>query len=110
MFTQLVNSVKDSFDFVLIDSPAGIGSGFETAAAPADRALIVTNAEPTGVRGAVKVRRKLESMGKTNIRLVINRFDRKLFTQLGFMKTSTALLTQHRHSLLRLCRLISVFR
>ena len=84
VFTQLVNSVKDSFDFVLIDSPAGIGSGFETAAAPADRALIVTNAEPTGVRGAVKVRRKLESMGKTNIRLVINRFDRKLFTQLGF--------------------------
>ena len=60
------------------------GEGFETAAAPADRALIVTNAEPTGVRGAVKVRRKLESMGKTNIRLVINRFDRKLFTQLGF--------------------------
>ena len=73
VFTQLVNSVKDSFDFVLIDSPAGIGSGFETAADPADRALIVTNAEPTGVRGAVKVRRKLESMGKT-----------KLFTQLGF--------------------------
>ena len=36
------------------------------------------------MRGAVKVRRKLESMGKTNIRLVINRFDRKLFTQLGF--------------------------
>ena len=59
VFTQLVNSVKDSFDFVLIDSPAGIGSGFETAAAPADRALIVTNAEPTGVRGAVKVIRKL---------------------------------------------------
>lgn len=40
--------------------------------------------QPTGVRGAVKVRRKLESMGKKNIRLVINRFDRKLFTQLGF--------------------------
>ena len=35
------------------------------------------------MRGAVKVRRKLESMGKKNIRLVINRFDRKLFTQLG---------------------------
>lgn len=110
VFTQLVNSVKDSFDFVLIDSPAGIGSGFETAAAPADRALIVTNAEPTGVRGAVKVRRKLESMGKTNIRLVINRFDRKLLHSSVFMKTSTALLTQHRHSLLRLCRLTSVFR
>ena len=37
-----------------------------------------------GVRGAVKVRRKLESMGKTNIRLVINRFDRKLFTPVSY--------------------------
>ena len=68
VFTQLVNSVKDSFDFVLIDSPAGIGSGFETALT--------------------------ESFLHSSV----------------FMKTSTALLTQHRHSLLRLCRLTSVFR
>jgi septum site-determining protein MinD len=44
----------------------------------------VSNAEPTSVRGGVKVRRKLEVMGIDNIRLVINRFDRKAFTQLGF--------------------------
>ncbi len=84
VFKQLVDSVKDGFDFIIIDSPAGIGSGFITAAAPADRALIVTNAEPTSVRGGIKVRRKLEALGINNIRLVINRFDRKLFAQLGF--------------------------
>lgn len=110
VFTQLVNSVKDSFDFVLIDSPAGIGSGFETAAAPADRALIVTNAEPTGVRGAVKVRRKLESMGKQIFDLLSTALTESFLHSSVFMKTSTALLTQHRHSLLRLCRLTSVFR
>lgn len=84
VFKQLVDSVKNDFDFVIIDSPAGIGSGFITAATPADKALIVTNAEPTSVRGGVKVRRKLENLGITNMRLVINRFDRKVFNQLGF--------------------------
>ncbi len=86
VFKQLVDSVKESFDFVIIDSPAGIGTGFLTAATPADRALIVTNAEPTSVRGGVKVRRKLEAFGKNNIRLIINRFDRKVFSQLGFYR------------------------
>lgn len=86
VFKQLVRSVKGSFDFVIIDSPAGIGSGFVTAAAPADSALIVTNAEPTSVRGGVKVRQKLEAMGIENIRLVINRFDRKVFRKLGFYR------------------------
>ncbi len=84
VFKQLVDSVKDKFDFVIIDSPAGIGSNFVTAAAPANKALIVCNAEPTSVRGGVKVRSKLEVLGLTDIRLVINRFDRKMFDRLGF--------------------------
>ena len=84
VFKQLVGTVKNDFDFVIIDSPAGIGSGFITAAAPADKALIVANAEPTSVRGGVKIRKKLDALGINDIRLVINRFDRKMFNQLGF--------------------------
>ncbi len=86
VFKQLVEALKNDFDFVIIDSPAGIGSGFVTAASPADRALIVSNAEPTSVRGGVKVRRKLEALGINNIRLVINRFDRKVFLKMGFYR------------------------
>ncbi len=81
VFKQMVDELKSSYDYVVIDSPAGLGSGFETAAAPADRALIVTNAEPTSIRGAVKIRTKLKSLGVFDIRLVINRFDRKQFEQ-----------------------------
>ena len=84
VFRQLVDAVKHSYDYVIIDSPAGIGSGFMTAAAPADSALIVTNAEPTSVRGAVKVRKKLEALDMRFIRLVINRFDKKVFRRMGF--------------------------
>ncbi len=84
VFKQLVDSVKGDYDFVIIDSPAGIGTGFVTAATPADRALIVTNAEPTSVRGSVKVRTKLETLDIKDIRLIINRFDKKAFWELGF--------------------------
>ncbi len=92
VFKQLVDSVKNNFDYVIIDSPAGISSGFVTAAAPADRALIVTNAEPTGVRGGLKVRKKLEALGVKNLRLVINRFDKKMFKKLGFYKDLDAVI------------------
>lgn len=84
VFRQLVDTLKADYDFVIIDSPAGIGSGFVTAATPADRALIVANAEPTSVRGGLKVKNKFDALGIKNQRLVINRFDRKTFTELGF--------------------------
>ena len=83
VFCQLVYELCDNYDYVIIDSPAGLGSGFATAAAPADRAIIVTNAEPTGLRGALKVRRRLIELGKDYIRLIINRFDREEFELLG---------------------------
>ncbi len=81
VFRQMVNELKSEYDYVIIDSPAGIGSGFATAAAPADRALIVTNAEPTSIRGAIKIRNRLRSLDINDIRLVVNRFDRKQFEQ-----------------------------
>lgn len=92
VFRQLVDSVKNNFDYVIIDSPAGIGSGFAAAAAPAGRALIVTNAEPTSVRGALKVRKKLEALGIHDLRLVINRFDRKMFKKLRFYEDLDAVI------------------
>ena len=86
VFSQLVNGLAGGYDYVIIDSPAGIGSGFVTAASPADRALLVANAEPTSVRGCVKIRQKLASMGVEDIRLVINRFDRRAFAKMGFYR------------------------
>lgn len=92
VFRQLVDTVRNNFDYIIIDSPAGIGSGFVTASAPADKALIVTNAEPTSVRGGLKVRRKLEALGVRYQRLVINRFDRKMFRKLRFYEDLDAVI------------------
>ena len=76
---ELVNNLKNNydFDFIFIDSPAGIEQGFKNAAAPADAALVVVNPEVASVRDADRVIGLLESMGKKEVHLVINRIDWK---------------------------------
>lgn len=84
ILVQYVESIKEYYDYILIDSPAGVGKGFETAVAPADHFLVVANTEPTSVRGCINVRKKLSEAGKTDLRLVINRFSRPVFKRYGF--------------------------
>ena len=78
-----VDKVRDDFDYILIDSPAGTGSGFEAAASGADRALVVINPEPISIRGCKKISCKLAEMGVTDRRLIINRFDRVFYAVLA---------------------------
>ena len=70
---DIVEKVSWNFDYILIDSPAGIEGGFKTAAAPAGEALVVVNPEVSSVRDADRIIGLLESMGKENIKLIINR-------------------------------------
>ncbi|MBZ0277070.1 MAG: septum site-determining protein MinD, partial [Anaerolineae bacterium] len=49
---QLTDKLRPEFDFIVIDSPAGIERGFRNAVAPADEVLIVTNPEVSAVRDA----------------------------------------------------------
>lgn len=76
---QFIDEHKDNYDYVIVDAPAGVGSGFESAAIAADRALIVVNTEPISIRGGVNIKDKLIQMGINDIRLIINRFDKDRF-------------------------------
>ena len=69
----LCEELKPEFDFILLDCPAGIEGGFKNAAAGADEALVVTTPEIPAVRDADRIIGMLESMGKSPIRLIINR-------------------------------------
>ena len=69
----LCEELKPDFDFILLDCPAGIEGGFKNAAAGADEALVVTTPEIPAVRDADRIIGMLESMGKSPIRLIINR-------------------------------------
>lgn len=70
---EIVQAVEEKFDYIFIDSPAGIEGGFKTASAPATEALVVVNPEVSSVRDADRIIGLLESMEKNQIRLVINR-------------------------------------
>src|SRR5699024_4370272 len=63
----------EDFDRVLIDSPAGIESGFQTAASAADGALVVVNPEVSSVRDADRIIGLLEARDVREVRLIINR-------------------------------------
>lgn len=70
---QLTDHLRDAFDFILIDSPAGIERGFRNAVAPADEVLIVTNPEVSAVRDADRIIGLLEAEGKGPGQLILNR-------------------------------------
>lgn len=70
---DLTNKLKEEFDYVLIDCPAGIEQGFKNAVAGADRAIVVTTAEISAIRDADRIIGLLESTEIKNPELIINR-------------------------------------
>ncbi len=70
---ELVNSLKEEFDYILIDCPAGIEQGFKNAIIAADRAIVVTNAEISSIRDADRIIGLLEASEIKNPELLINR-------------------------------------
>lgn len=72
---KIVNSLKDEFDYVIIDCPAGIEQGFENAVGGADRAIVVVNPELTSVRDADRVIGKLDAKGLDRHELIVNRLN-----------------------------------
>ncbi|MCL4396302.1 MAG: septum site-determining protein MinD [Chloroflexi bacterium] len=70
---QLCSALQNDFDFILIDSPAGIEHGFRNALAPAHEAIIVTTPEVSAVRDADRIIGLIESAQKPTPRLIINR-------------------------------------
>ncbi|HIQ48595.1 MAG TPA: septum site-determining protein MinD [Aquifex aeolicus] len=74
-WVKTVTEIKESgsYDYILIDSPAGIEKGFQIAIAPADKAIVVVNPEVSSIRDADRVIGLLESKGKTDYSVVVNR-------------------------------------
>lgn len=70
---QLCNALRPSFDYILIDSPAGIEQGFRNALAGADHVVIVTTPEVSAVRDADRIIGLVEAAEKGPIHLIINR-------------------------------------
>lgn len=70
---RVIQQLRGECDFVLIDSPAGIESGFRNAVAPAEEFLLVTTPDVAAVQDVDRVLGILEAEGRGPTRLVINR-------------------------------------
>ena len=82
-FRRMLRAARDEFDYILLDAPAGIDSGFELAAKFAERILLVTLADPAAVRDASRAGSRLELMGQTEVRLIVNRVSSRLFNTMS---------------------------
>jgi septum site-determining protein MinD len=82
---KLITELKKDFDYIIIDSPAGIESGFEHSIYLADMALVVTTPEISAVRDADRVIGIIDSKSKkaqegeeVDKRIIINRIKPEL--------------------------------
>ena len=79
-FHEMVDEAKECFDCVLMDCPAGLGTGFQLALAAADRAIVVSNLDPTALRDAQRAVAELHALPQ--LHLVMNRVQPKLIRKL----------------------------
>lgn len=70
---KMIQQLKEQFDYIILDCPAGIEQGFQNAIAGADRALVVTTPEVSAIRDADRIIGLLEAKEFKQIDLIINR-------------------------------------
>lgn len=82
-FRKMLLRARRHFDYVLLDAPAGVGTGFRLAAENASIQLLVTGPDPGALRDGARTGEILELMGKEDVRLVVNRVNPKLYASMG---------------------------
>ncbi len=88
---RLTDELRNEFDWILIDSPAGIERGFRNAIAPADMAVVITNPEVSAVRDADRIIGLIEAEEKGPARLIINRVKPEMIKRGDMLNTNDVL-------------------
>ena len=70
---RMINQLREQFDYIILDCPAGIEQGFKNAIAGADRAIIVTTPEVSAIRDADRIIGLLEANELKRTDLIVNR-------------------------------------
>jgi len=78
---EMIKKYENDFDYILLDSPAGIDTGLTLASCVAERGLVVSTPDLVCVRSACIAARQMEKLGVTDTRLIINRVKKKDVTK-----------------------------
>ncbi len=75
---HLLEELREEFDYILIDSPAGIDEGFELAIAGADHIVVVTTPQVAAVHDADCVLRMIKKNPKFRCSLLLNAYQEQM--------------------------------
>lgn len=70
---KLIEELKEEFEYIILDCPAGIERGFQNAIAGATSAIIVTTPEVSAIRDADRIIGLLEASEIKDISLIVNK-------------------------------------
>ena len=78
------DEIRNNFDYCIIDAPAGVGKGFHLAYGDgdADMSIIVATGDLSSIRDAGRAAGKVREMGIQEIRLIVNRVQRKKYKRI----------------------------
>jgi septum site-determining protein MinD len=77
----LCNKLKEEYDYIIVDAPAGIDDGMVIATGGSDMGLIVVTPEYSSLRNAEIVKKTLQDQGIKKIAYAVNKIDLKLIEQ-----------------------------
>lgn len=77
LMKDLIEIYKNKFDYIILDAPAGVETGFKLSLKCAEQCIIVSTPDPISIRAASSASSLVRKSGIENIRLVLNRFNKK---------------------------------
>ena len=78
---EIIDKLDEFYDYIIIDSPAGIEQGFENSIVAADEAIIITTPEISAIRDADRIVGILEQRDIEPPKLIINRIRKEMMDE-----------------------------
>ena len=77
-FAECIKPYKKDFDYIILDAPAGLESGFLLSAKSCDGCIILSTPDSISIRAASYACDGVRKQGVEDVRLVVNKFNKKL--------------------------------
>ncbi len=82
-FAECVEKYKKDFDFIFLDAPAGLESGFLLSAKSSDGCIILSTPDNISIRAASYACENARKNGVQDVRLVVNKFNKKIHKKIS---------------------------
>jgi len=82
-FSECIEKYKKDFEFIILDSPAGLESGFLLSSKASDGAVILSTPDSISIRAASYACENVRKNGVSDVRLVVNKFNKKLHKKIN---------------------------